>query len=153
MADPRTGPDEIGATADRNPTAVAWHNLADGSDLTFGAWHRWSNRLGRGLIGHGLRRGERAVIAIGPEEPFPWLIAYAAVHRAGAIAVPVSTRLAGPELAAILAHAEPTVVLASPGLGRLRPVGGPGSDGAPPWVVTTGEGEDGTLGVGRPPPP
>jgi acyl-CoA synthetase (AMP-forming)/AMP-acid ligase II len=52
------------------------------------------------------------VIAVGPDEPFPWLIAYAAAHRAGAVAVPVNTRLAQPELRAILSHAEPTVVLA-----------------------------------------
>ncbi len=52
------------------------------------------------------------VIAIPPEEPFAWLIAYTAAHRAGAIAVPVNTRLAAPELRAILAHAAPSVVLA-----------------------------------------
>ncbi len=53
------------------------------------------------------------VIAVGPDEPFPWLIAYTAAHRAGAIAVPVNTRLAGSELRAILTHAAPVAVLAS----------------------------------------
>ena len=53
------------------------------------------------------------VIGVGPDQPFPWLIAYTAVHRAGAVAVPVNTRLAGAELRRILDHAEPTVVLAS----------------------------------------
>ena len=35
--------------------------------------------------------GDRVVIAIGPDDPFPWLVAYVAVHRAGAMAVPVNT--------------------------------------------------------------
>ena len=107
--------------ADHRPEAVAWHNLADGSDLTFGAWDAGANRLARGLARHGLGRGDRAVICVGPEEPFPWLTAYAAVHRAGAVAVPVNARLAGPELQSILAHAEPTVVLASSSTGGGTP--------------------------------
>ena len=129
-----------------HPGAVAWHNLADGSDLTFGAWDAGSNRMARGLIGHGLGRGDRVVICITPEEPFPWLTAYTAVHRAGAVAVPVNTRLAGPELRAILVHAEPTVVLASST-----------GDGGAPWsewasgvanvrlVATTTDGGGGAV--------
>ena len=104
--------DAVATLAERHPDAVAWHNLADESDLTFGHWNSQSNRLARGMAQRGLRRGERVILAVGPDEPFPWLIAYAAIHRAGAIAVPVNTRLAPPELRAILAHAEPTVVLA-----------------------------------------
>src|SRR5271156_2530222 len=105
-------PDQIATMAGARPEATAWLNLADGSELTFGQWDGRANRLARGLLGRGIYRGDRVVIAIPPDEPFEWLIAYVAVHRAGAVAVPVSTRLAGPELAAILAHAEPTGVLA-----------------------------------------
>jgi acyl-CoA synthetase (AMP-forming)/AMP-acid ligase II len=94
------------------PDATAWRNLADGSELSFRAWDAGSNQLARGLVERGLKPGDRTVIAIGPDEPFPWLIAYAAAHRAGAVAVPVNTRLAAPELRAILTHAEPAVVLA-----------------------------------------
>ena len=144
VAGPGTEPDEIGAMADRYPSAVAWHNLADGSDLTFATWHARSNRLARGLVGRGLVPGDRVVIAIAPEEPFPWLIAYAAVHRAGAVAVPVNTRLAGPELRAILAHAEPTVVLASPGVGAVLPPNAPAGP-SPVRVVATTDGEEGTV--------
>jgi acyl-CoA synthetase (AMP-forming)/AMP-acid ligase II len=96
-----------------NPEATAWHNLADGSELSFGDWDVRSNQLARGLVAQGLGRGDRVVIAVGPDEPFPWLITYTATHRAGAIAVPVNTRLAGPELRAILTHAGPAAVLAS----------------------------------------
>jgi long-chain acyl-CoA synthetase len=110
------GADEVSAMGLTHPDAVAWRNLADGSELTYGQWDRQSNRLARGLTGRGLAPGDRAVIGIGPDEPFPWLVAYAAVHRAGATAVPVNARLAGPELRAILAHAGPAVVLAGSGL-------------------------------------
>ena len=96
-----------------HPDATAWRNLADGSELSFGDWDARSNQLARGLVAQGLVRGDRMVIAVGPDEPFPWLIAYTAAHRAGAVAVPVNTRLAGPELRAILTHAEPIAVLAS----------------------------------------
>jgi acyl-CoA synthetase (AMP-forming)/AMP-acid ligase II len=97
-----------------HPDVTAWRNLADGSELSFGDWDAGSNQLARGLVAQGLGRGDRMVIAVGPDEPFPWLIAYTAAHRTGAIAVPVNTRLAGPELRAILTHAEPMAVLASP---------------------------------------
>jgi long-chain acyl-CoA synthetase len=100
-----------------HPDAIAWHNLADRSDLSFRAWDAQANQLARGLVRRGLRAGERVVIAVGPDEPFPWLITYAAVHRAGAVAVPVNTRLAAPELRAIITHADPTVVIASPTTG------------------------------------
>ncbi|MGH3578985.1 MAG: AMP-binding protein, partial [Mycobacterium sp.] len=121
---PGFDPDGIAAVAESRPDATAWHNLADGSDLSFGAWDAGSNRLARGLSEQGLRPGERVLIAIGPDEPFPWLVAYAAVHTAGAVAVPVNTRLATPELLAILAHAEPAVILA-----------GTGSASGTPWAT------------------
>jgi len=106
-------PDEIGTMAGAHPEATAWLNLADGSELTYRQWDGQANRLARGLTERGIDRGDRVVIAFTPDEPFEWLIAYVAVHRAGAVAVPVNTRLSGPELGAILAHAEPTAVLAS----------------------------------------
>ena len=96
-----------------HPDAIGWRDLAHGSELRFADWDARSNQLARGLVARGLGRGDRVVIAIGPDEPFPWLIAYTAAHRAGAIAVPVNTRLAGPELRAILTHAVPTAILAS----------------------------------------
>lgn len=69
-------------------------------------------------MARGLRPGDRVVIAITPDDPFGWLTAYNAAHRAGAVAVPVNTRLAAPELRAILAHAEPSAILADkPGVG------------------------------------
>src|SRR5882757_8813156 len=105
--------DDIGAMAATHPEATAWVNLADESELTFGQWDGQANRLARGLAERGIDRGDRVVIAITPDEPFEWLISYVAVRRAGAVAVPINTRLSRPELEAILTHAEPTAVLAS----------------------------------------
>ena len=105
--------DAIGFMAAGHPQDTAWLNLADQSELTFGCWDRQANQLARGLSERGIGCGDRVVIAITPDEPFEWLISYVAIHRAGAVAVPVNTRLSGPELAGILAHAEPAGVLAS----------------------------------------
>ncbi len=107
------GPDPVAATAAIHPGEVAWVNLADGTELTFGGWDGAANRLARGLARHGLEPEDRVVIAINPDEPLAWLTTYVAVHRAGAVAVPLNTRLAAPELRAILAHAQPAAVLAS----------------------------------------
>jgi acyl-CoA synthetase (AMP-forming)/AMP-acid ligase II len=140
------GPDEIGALAASHPEAPAWLNLADGSELRFRAWDTGANRLARGLMGRGLGRGDRVVLAVGPEEPFPWLIAYAAIHRAGAVAVPVDTRLAGPELRAILDHAEPTAVLAGASAGDGAPWSDLVADRGRPRVVATTDRDGGTAG-------
>ncbi len=95
------------------PDAVAWRNLADGSEITVEQWHRRSNQLARGLIGLGLRRGDRVGLLIGNEEPLEWLVSYLAIHKAGAVAVPLLARLGPSELARILLHAGASVLLCS----------------------------------------
>lgn len=104
--------------AGRHPDAIGWLDVSNGAELTFGEWDASSNRLARALVARGLRPGDQVVIAITPDDPFDWLTSYTAVHRAGAVAVPVNTRLAAPELRAILAHAEPSAIFADkPGVG------------------------------------
>jgi acyl-CoA synthetase (AMP-forming)/AMP-acid ligase II len=141
------GADEVSAMTRTDPEAVAWRNLADGSELSYGRWDDQSNRLARGLARRGLGPGDRAVIAIGPDEPFPWLVAYVAVHRAGATAVPVNARLAGPELRTILGHAEPTAVVAGAGLDLGVPWGELARESTGLRVVgTTSPGAQGMVG-------
>jgi acyl-CoA synthetase (AMP-forming)/AMP-acid ligase II len=113
MGNSESRPDPVETIAGAHPEAAAWVNLADGSELSFRQWDGQANRLARGLLEVGVERGDRVVIAITPDEPFEWLISYVAVHRAGAVAVPLNTRLAGVEMAAILNHAGPAAVLAS----------------------------------------
>ena len=103
--------DVVAEAAATNPEAVAWRDLGQGGALTLGRWDADANRLARGLLAVGVRPGDRVVLAIGPEHPFPWLVTYVATHRAGAAAVPVSSRLAPAELEAVVRHAEAALVV------------------------------------------
>jgi acyl-CoA synthetase (AMP-forming)/AMP-acid ligase II len=104
-------PELLGRLAGTYPEGVAWRNLADGSELTLEGWHRQSNRLARGLGGLGVSRGDRVVLMLGSDEPLEWLVSYMGIHKSGAIAVPLSARIGGGELARVLRHAEPSVVV------------------------------------------
>ena len=118
-------PELVASLADAFPAGVAWRNLADGSCLTLGDWHRRSNRLAHGLANHGVNRGDRVVLLMGPNHPLEWLVSYMAIHKAAAVAVPVSPRLGAGELTKIVRHAAPSMVLAGdsrPDLSLLAPV-------------------------------
>ena len=107
------------------PDGVAWRNLADGSALTLGAWHRDSNRLARGLVGRGLRPGDRVALLIGNDQPLEWLVSYVAVHKARGVAVPLHARLGPGELDRIVRHAAPAALLCSEA--NAAPASGSGS--------------------------
>jgi long-chain acyl-CoA synthetase len=159
MAGRGVATDEVAAMAVGHPDAVAWRNVADGSDLTFADWDHRADRLARGLLRRGARPGDRVVIAVTPDEPLPWLVAYVAAHRAGTTAVPVNTRLAGPELRAILDHADPSFVVVSRGVdlgggpepGSARPplVAVVDDDPSGAWSdLSGGDGSEGPLEMG-----
>ena len=95
------------------PDEVAWRNVADDSALTLAQWHRRSNQLAHWLVQHGVGHGERIALQIGPDEPLEWLISYLAIHKAGAVAVPLLSRLGAGELARLLQHAAASVALCS----------------------------------------
>ncbi len=120
------------------PDGVAWRNLADGSVLTLNGWHRQSNRLARGLLERGLRRGDRVGLLIGGDEPLEWLVSYMAIHKAGGVAVPLLTRLGPTELTRILRHAGAAVALCSEVHDEFRvavpTVVGTSAGGAARWV-------------------
>jgi acyl-CoA synthetase (AMP-forming)/AMP-acid ligase II len=103
------------------PDAVAWRNLADGTELTLRRWHSQSNGLARGLREQGLTPGDRVALAITDDEPLRWLISYMAIHKAGGVAVPLNTRLQGAEMLRILRDAKPSVLLASGGVLERHP--------------------------------
>ena len=92
----------IAGLAHSFPDAVAWRNLADGTELTLATWHRQSNRLARGLQELGVARGDRVGLVIGDEEPLEWLVSYLGIHKSGAVAVPLLARLGPAELPRIL---------------------------------------------------
>jgi acyl-CoA synthetase (AMP-forming)/AMP-acid ligase II len=92
--------------ASRHPDEIGYRNLDAGTDLSFARWEGESNRLARGLVGAGVAKGDRVSIYLPSEEVLNWVVAYAAIHKAGAVAVPTNTRLSAPETSTILGHAE-----------------------------------------------
>src|SRR5579862_9019793 len=104
--------------AERHADETAYAQLASKDLLTFARWDATSNRLARGLAEAGVGAGERIVLHLDNEHLDRWLISYAAIHKAGAVAVPTNTRLTARELSTILAHAEPSALITST---RLRP--------------------------------
>ncbi len=93
--------------------AVAYRDLGAGTAITFAEWDTRSNRIARGLAGAGVEPGDRVSIFLPGERSLDWIVGYAAVHKAGAVAVPTNTRLSVPELVTILGHAEVVAMLTS----------------------------------------
>jgi acyl-CoA synthetase (AMP-forming)/AMP-acid ligase II len=78
--------------------------------LTFAQWHERANRLANGLLGLGLKKGDRvALLAYNRAE---WMEIYAALAAAGLVAVPINFRLTAPEIAYIAQHSEARACIA-----------------------------------------
>ncbi|MBK0399782.1 AMP-binding protein [Limibaculum sp. M0105] len=78
--------------------------------LTFRDWNRRACRLANALLGLGLAKGERvAVLAYNCLE---WAEIYAAVAKAGLIAVPINFRLTAAECAFCITDAEASALIA-----------------------------------------
>ncbi len=103
--------DQLRLMAMRHPDEVGYRNLDAGTTLSFARWNDESNRLARGLAGAGLAKGDRVAIYLPSEEVLHWVVAYAAIHKAGAVAVPTNTRLSAPETSTILGHAEASAAI------------------------------------------
>lgn len=72
--------------------------------LTYAQWHDRATRLAHGLCALGLRKGDRvALLAYNCVE---WMEMYAALARAGLVAVPINFRLTAAEIAYIAGHSE-----------------------------------------------
>jgi acyl-CoA synthetase (AMP-forming)/AMP-acid ligase II len=139
MADLLT--DQLRMMAEAHPDEVAYVDVVGGTELTFAEWEARSNRLARWLQGQGVAKGDRVAIHVPPEEGHVFVLAYAAAHKIGAVAVPTSTRLVARELGFVLAHAgavaavsgastTPTLLEALPALPSLRTVVTTGSTAA-----------------------
>ena len=96
--------DQLRLMADSFPEAVAYRMVPDGEALSFAGWDAESDRLARGLIEAGVAKGDRVAIYLAPDEALRWMVAYSAVHKAGAVAVPTNTRLSRRELEQVLGH-------------------------------------------------
>jgi acyl-CoA synthetase (AMP-forming)/AMP-acid ligase II len=104
-------PDQLRLMAEHHPDQVAFINVATDEHLTFAEWETQSNQLARWLVAAGVAKGDRVAIHLPPEEPERFVVAYAAVHKAGAVAVPASTRLVARELTYVLGHAGAAVAI------------------------------------------
>jgi fatty-acyl-CoA synthase len=106
-------PDQLRLMASTYPDEVAYRNLGDGGSITFGRWERESNRLAHGLRARGVGKGDLVAIDLEAEQILDFIVTYSAVHKIGAVSVPMNNRLSPPELRAILEHAEVTAVVCS----------------------------------------
>lgn len=88
----------VAANAALYPDRPAARDL--GRSLTFAQYDDRACRLGNALLGLGLRKGDR--VAILAYNCLEWMEIYAAVAKAGLVAVPVNFRLAAPEIRYIL---------------------------------------------------
>ncbi|HET7718129.1 MAG TPA: AMP-binding protein, partial [Bauldia sp.] len=77
--------------------------------MTFQQWNERSCRFANGLIGLGLTKGDR--VAIFAYNCLEWLEIYAAVAKAGLVAVPLNFRLAAPEIRYIIENAEASALV------------------------------------------
>jgi acyl-CoA synthetase (AMP-forming)/AMP-acid ligase II len=103
--------EELHTMAEAYGPETAYGVVGDGS-LTFAAWDSQASALARGLVEAGVEPGDRVGICICAANALRFLVAYAAVHRAGAVAVPTNDRLAAAEIEAMVAHAEARALIA-----------------------------------------
>jgi acyl-CoA synthetase (AMP-forming)/AMP-acid ligase II len=146
--------DHLRAMAGAFPEKVGYR-VIDAGEMTFGQWEAESNRLARGLVDRGVGKGDRVALYLKAEEALRFMVAYAAVHKAGAVAVPTNIRLTDSELGHLLGHAEVKVVLTdaelSAAAGRVTTglesvshilTAPPATGAAAPWSWVDAGGDD-----------
>ncbi|MEM9802390.1 MAG: long-chain-fatty-acid--CoA ligase [Planctomycetota bacterium] len=104
---------EAGVGRDPSATAIA----EDGATIDYERLHATAASLAQELRARGVVRGDRvALIERNTPAFLAWTFGCAGV---GAILVPLNWRLAAPEVAAVLADAEPTLLIAHPSFRSL----------------------------------
>ena len=106
-------PDVLRRTAAVVPDRVATKVIGDGT-MTFGEWEAGSNGLARGLVDRGVQRGDRVGLLFASHEAIRFYVAYFAIHKASAVAVPISERSAVAEVVHILDNAGLRVLIVGP---------------------------------------
>jgi len=121
----------------------------DGSALSYAELDRHADEVAAGLRGEGVREGD--VVALVGGSTTEYVVAYLAAARLGAITTGVNPRLTAAERDAVLAVADPVVVLDDDAIADLRVPGAPPPPTLPPdperlvAIVFT----SGTTGVPR----
>ncbi|MDQ2754838.1 MAG: acyl--CoA ligase, partial [Actinomycetota bacterium] len=128
--------DQLRLMAERFPDAPGYVQVAADRAITFGQWDQESDRIATALLDADVQKGDRVAILLPPEEALGWIITYAAIHKAGAVAVPTSHRLAPRELQYVLEHSGAVAAFGGEGtttlLDQVRP-----SVPALRWLTTT----------------
>lgn len=97
----------LSAHARRTPDETGARDLE--RSMTFRDWNARACRLANGLAGLGMTKGDRiAVLAYNRVE---WAEIYAAVAKAGFVAVPINFRLSGPEIAYIINDSQASALI------------------------------------------
>ncbi|GII78506.1 acyl-CoA synthetase [Sphaerisporangium rufum] len=99
-----TIPGLLAARARAEPDGVALTVHGAGS-LTFAGWDERASAAAAGLAARGVRPGDRVGLVFGEREWDGYAVAYCAVQRAGAVAVPLPAGLPPARLDRLLAHA------------------------------------------------
>lgn len=89
-ADDLTIPGRLRIIAAKCGEQTAIHTLPDGGWLTFRTWDQRSDEAAHGIAALGVNKGDRILLPVATD----WLsyaVAYAAIHKSGATAVPVLT--------------------------------------------------------------
>lgn len=112
MNEPRVVPDLLRQRAAEGPDAVALR-VEDRDALTYGDWEARSDAAARGLVARGILPGQRVALVFANDRLADFAVCYIAVHKAGAVAVPLGDRFAGTELDRVVAHAGAVAVVRS----------------------------------------
>ncbi|MEU4232967.1 AMP-binding protein [Nonomuraea sp. NPDC026600] len=72
--------------------------------LTLAEWDERSDAAAHALLDQGVRPGDRVALVFGGRDWLDYAVSWMAVLKAGAVAVPLSDRLAAPELAHLIEH-------------------------------------------------
>ncbi|MGW0590438.1 class I adenylate-forming enzyme family protein [Streptosporangium sp. NPDC002607] len=133
---PETVPQMLALRAEQDPEREAV--IVEGvASMTFGEWDRRSDDVAHGLLDRGVRRGDRIGLLFGSRDWVDFAVAYCAVQKTGAVAVPLSDRLAPAEVRHMLEHCSASALLC-------------GRDLTPPegdrWSAAVAELEGGTAG-------
>ncbi|MHB1713161.1 MAG: class I adenylate-forming enzyme family protein, partial [Acidimicrobiales bacterium] len=134
MSDPKAVPSvmqvaQLSRMAELYPDEIGYR-VVGGDHLTFAGWEHESNQLARGLTGAGVGHGDRVAICLQGGNALRWVIAYAAIHKAGAAVVPLDPRLAPAEIESMLARAAAAALV----------VDGPYRPAAPVLVIDASPG-------------
>ncbi|MDB5038825.1 MAG: hypothetical protein JWQ35_2353 [Bacteriovoracaceae bacterium] len=95
----------------KNNIALSCHQSSEWKLISFRDLHEQVLKTASRLQMAGLKKGERVVLL--GESSIEWVIHFFAVLLSGGIAIPLDIKLADTEMANILSHSEPSLLLAS----------------------------------------